>query len=285
MWYNMSRRHIKESFSMQDFKTLVQEKTYYKCFCRVGDGTDCPPHWHESYEICQVLSGKVSFIVDGTAYEIEKGDLVCVNAAVPHFTCGAEENTRLRVFRTLHSNLAGTSAQVKPLRAYIPHAELALREGLEKRINALLDMILEENNVAVDASVPFTQAASAALYFLLMEHFPLQEEYKSKNTERRIFFETLDYVNAHFTEPINASILSKKLFYHRARLSSVFTKYTGERLGDYINGLRVQRVNELLRRGEGITKAALSSGFQSIRSFNNIYKNVMGISPSEYLKN
>jgi two-component system response regulator YesN len=118
-----------------------------------------------------------------------------------------------------------------------------------------------------------------------MEHFADEvDDHKSKSKERKIFFKTLDYVNGHFTEPINVNFLASELFYSRGRLSAIFTKYSGTRLGDYISALRIQRVNELISSGVSITEAAFSSGFQNIRSFNNVYKDVMGISPSEYVK-
>ena len=45
-----------------------------------------------------------------------------------------------------------------------------------------------------------------------------------------------------------------------------------------------RKANELLKEGHNISEAAFGSGFQCIRSFNNIYKNLTGITPSEYLK-
>ena len=36
--------------------------------------------------------------------------------------------------------------------------------------------------------------------------------------------------------------------------------------------------------GMSITEAALESGFQSVRTFNNSYKEYMGMTPTEYIK-
>lgn len=276
---------VVEKAKSQDFKTLLQEKTTYKCFCRVGVGADCSLHWHESLEICQLLSGNLKFLIDGVVYDMEMGDIVCINAAIPHRTYKPEKGAELRVFRVLSSNLLQIAPTIKPLKTYIPHSEISEIAGLEEKLNFILGMLTEGRDVSVNETSPYMQSLSASVYFLMMEHFAAEgETYQAKNKERKRFFQTLDYVNTHFTEPINVSIVARELFYPRSKLSAIFAKYSGARLGDYINGLRVQRANELMSEGESITDAAFLCGFQNIRTFNHIYKLIMGISPTEFLK-
>ena len=55
-------------------------------------------------------------------------------------------------------------------------------------------------------------------------------------------------------------------------------------LNEYINSIRIKNANELLSNGVSVAEAALESGFQSIRTFNNTYKDFMGIKPTEFLK-
>jgi len=272
----------------QDFKTLLQERTTHKALCRVGRmvfGSAGVLHWHENYEICQIIKGGMRFLVDGVNYELAEGDLICIDAAVPHLSFATEEDTVFRLFKGLSSNFMQISPSLRPLKVHITRREQEEAEGFLPTLNTLFETLTNKKDVLADETRPLEQALSASVYFLIMEYFSIDgEKYESKNKERKIFFKTLDYVNAHFTEPINVSVLSKELFYPRGKLSAIFTKYSGARLGDYINGLRVQRANELLSAGESITNSAFLSGFQNIRSFNNIYKDIMGQSPSEFLK-
>lgn len=55
-------------------------------------------------------------------------------------------------------------------------------------------------------------------------------------------------------------------------------------LNEYIYSLRIKKANDLMNQGYSVTDAALQSGFQSIRTFNNIYKKVCGMTPSDYKK-
>ncbi len=277
---------VKQKMASSEFEALVQERTKSKCLCRVGKmGTVTGLlHWHESYEICKIIEGSARFLVDGVNYELEKGDLVCINAAVPHLSCAGKDGATICLYKSLPSNFMQISPSVKPLKVHISYAEQEKIDGFLPALDTLFDVLIKKRDVPADESDALAQSFSASLYFLLMEHFGTDGEYKSKSKERKIFFNILDYVNEHFTEPINVNVLSEKLFYPRGRLSAIFTKYSGIKLTDYISRLRTERVCELLRRGESITDAAFSSGFQNIRTFNNVYREVMGVSPSEYLK-
>lgn len=272
-------------FERHESETLVQEKTLSRSLCRVGRmGVGAGLlHWHESYEICQIIEGSVRFLVDGVNYELSKGDLVCISAAVPHSSCAGEDGATIRLFKALSSNFLQISPHARPLKTHITYEEQAAIEGFLPVLDTVFDVLTKTKDVSADESDPLMQSFSASLYFLLEKYFAADETGKSKNKERMTFFRTIDYVNEHFTEPINVNILSQKLFYPRGKLSAIFTKYSGEKLGDYINRLRIGRANELLTKGESVTNTAFLCGFQNIRTFNNIYKEAMGMTPTEFL--
>mgnify|MGYP006360708079 CR=1 FL=1 len=43
-------------------------------------------------------------------------------------------------------------------------------------------------------------------------------------------------------------------------------------LNDYINSLRLAKAGSLIEKGMKITEAALESGFQSLKTYNNVKK-------------
>lgn len=118
-----------------------------------------------------------------------------------------------------------------------------------------------------------------------MDNFPISETDNSNKKEKQDFYRTVNYINDHFTENITIQSLSKELFIDRGRLSKVFLKYAGTSLSTYISTLRINRATQLIENGYGITVAALESGFQSVRTFNDVYKKITNSSPSKILKN
>jgi two-component system response regulator YesN len=155
--------------------------------------------------------------------------------------------------------------------------------GLRERVNYLLDIIEEEKCTEHGENNYFQQSVVSALYCLLTRHFP-GENQTDLTKDQKEFLGILEYIGEHFDENINVSILAERLFMYRGTISSLFAKHAGMSLNDYIYSLRIKKANDLMRQGSSITEAALSSGFQSVRTFNNTYKKITGITPTEYRK-
>lgn len=98
------------------------------------------------------------------------------------------------------------------------------------------------------------------------------------------FNRILDYINQNFRNNINTSTVAKALFMSRSYATVVFKKYSQKSINDYIGELRVNYANILLAQGKNITTVATASGFVCIRTFNNVYKRIMDITPTEYIK-
>ncbi|MFH2130311.1 MAG: response regulator [bacterium] len=69
-------------------------------------------------------------------------------------------------------------------------------------------------------------------------------------------------------------------------LGRMFKQYTGVKISDYINRKRVDDAARQLRETDlNIVDIAFSVGFGSLRSFNQVFRSMMGESPSSYRKN
>ena len=103
-------------------------------------------------------------------------------------------------------------------------------------------------------------------------------------TEQRILEDKL-FLNADLSRNELAKILNTNTVY----LCDEIKRYTGLTFGEYINGLRLEHARELLREVSEVETSimiiAVSSGFKSMRTFNRIFKERFGITPSEIRKN
>lgn len=67
-------------------------------------------------------------------------------------------------------------------------------------------------------------------------------------------------------------------------LTKVFQEYIGVSLHKYVMNLKVEKARQLLLSGNvNVTEAAGMTGFSSVHVFSKTFKNIMGISPSEFI--
>lgn len=240
-------------------------------------------HWHGNCEICVPQNKPAKFLVDGELIFAEPGDIIVFDEYITHQFIIDEPQTDIYI---MHINLDCFSDQripFKPIRPHIHRTELEIIPGLSDRISYLFDVIQNEQAISADPKEnPFLHSIAASLYYLLMRHFQDYGKASGSKPGRGEFYEIAEYINANYKDNITVNLLSEKLFMSRKKITAVFRRFSGIGIGEYVNTLRIKNVNLLLTRGLDISEAALESGFQSLRTFNDVYKKYMGITPTEY---
>lgn len=96
---------------------------------------------------------------------------------------------------------------------------------------------------------------------------------------------TITRIQEDFRNEISRESLALHLGWNSDNLGRFFKMYTGERVGDFINRLRVETAAELLRDTEDrITEIAFAVGFDSLKTFNRNFARVLYTTPSEFRK-
>ncbi len=265
---------------------IFREKKYSEINCRtmtpqLGVGKF---HWHEKIEICQIKSERCSFFIDKKRIDAHRGDIVFMGEYIVHSFVSDKEDTLVRLCQFPISVIMNTKTPIKPIKPHITAEEIKNHDGLSGQIDFLFDLLEKEPPCKNLSENPFLSSLSASLYFLLLRHFPSTENETKGNKGRYEFYLITEYINNHFFEDINVNSIAKELCISRTKLSTLFSKYAETNLNSYINALRISYANQLIESGSEITDAAFESGFQSVRTFNEVYKRTMHMSPREYLK-
>lgn len=94
----------------------------------------------------------------------------------------------------------------------------------------------------------------------------------------------LNYINAHYSNPISISQLAKNLGLERSYFSTSFRRLTQKSPQRYILDFRLDVAADLLSaQGCSVTEAALSSGFLDMPYFSRQFKRRFGLTPAKYL--
>ena len=104
----------------------------------------------------------------------------------------------------------------------------------------------------------------------------------SRRKDASVTSDILRYLEEHFTEDLSLHTLSKALGYDYEYLSRVFNRTFGIHFRMLLNQYRCERAGNLIRStDQPLATVAMNSGFQSIRTFNRVFREIMGVSPSD----
>ena len=263
---------------------IIEERSGLElcCHTRIMAKGEHMFHWHENYEICRPLNKPCRFRIDGEIVSAQPKDIVIISEQTVHQFLIDSDETEVQIIQFHPRILFAASEKVSPLMKHIPYEVIKGKEALDERIEAIVQLMESEDTADKADKNSYFQSLSSALYFLLLKYFKAEDAQDNANAKND-FYKVVNYLNEHLCESISVSSVAERFYFSRARLSFVFRKFAGMSVIEYVNLGRIKRVNALLKGGASITEAALESGFESIRTFNGVYKKVMGMTPREYL--
>ena len=104
-----------------------------------------------------------------------------------------------------------------------------------------------------------------------------KQEYVNK------FLNIVEYIDLHYSEDLNLENIAASSGFSKFHFSRLFKQYTGFTFCDYLNYRRISQAEELLVSQDcPVTEVAIQSGFSSISTFNRLFKQLKGCSPTEY---
>ncbi len=93
----------------------------------------------------------------------------------------------------------------------------------------------------------------------------------------------IDFIDENFTSDISREGLAAAVGLNPNYMGSLFKTYTGKSINEYINNLRIDdAIRQLDSENSRIIDIAFSVGYESLVTFNRVFKKVTGKTPSEY---
>jgi AraC-like DNA-binding protein len=97
----------------------------------------------------------------------------------------------------------------------------------------------------------------------------------------------IGFLNENYTSNISREGLASAVDMHHDYMSRLFYKHTGKKINEYINQLRITNAIEQLKNsqnGKNIIDVAVAVGFDSLPTFDRIFKEITGLTPRAYKK-
>jgi AraC-like DNA-binding protein len=253
-----------------------------------------PLHWHERIEIVYILKGGINAHINGIQYEGNQGDIITVNMGLIHGFFDPCPNTAVRIFQFGLEIFDETliEFQNRDFQGPVFSRRSLITPSRDGRIHAKLEELLmgifeeyQEKKMGCRLVIKSKLYEIAALFLReIPVKLPVVKKIPAKknNTQylEHIFSLMLDnFDNPDFCleDAAQGIGLSK---YHFSRL---LKEQTGQGFHDHLARIRMRQAEKyLVESGYTVTDIAYRCGFQSLSTFNRIFKTYTGTSPSIY---
>ena len=233
------------------------------------------PHFHKSYEALYVAEGLFEIIVDGKRAVLQPGDFAL---------CLSNQVHSHRVIENARYWVGVFSSD------YVQEFEKALKGRIGTNFHfrcegSILAFLQEHLMLDKTEPAPDLHLRIAGLNLLCGEYLRNNELIERNNTEFALMNDICDYISNNYREKLTLKDVAEALGYDYYYFSRLFSRIFGIRFIDYLNACRLSTAMDALRNTDNsITSIALDSGFQSIRSFNDVFLKNTGMSPAQYRK-
>lgn len=238
------------------------------------------PHFHKSFELAHLMEGTAKFIVRGQVYSLTAGDFVMVLPFETHaFTVPEDARMSVTVFS---ADIAGGFSQaVAGMQGET--AVFRCSEAVERFFDQETKAMLPGPHIGIPDGISELLRRKAPLYAVCADYLSAIS-LRPCDRHSDILSRALDYMEKNFREDISIRNVAKALGYSERSLSATFSDTLRIPFRALLNQYRFEYANRLLANGKrSITDVALESGFQSIRTFNRVFRELSGASPRQVI--
>ena len=236
-------------------------------------------HTHPFYHLFYFVSGNGVFLLDHAPHDIAPGTCIIVPPGA-HHEVPANTHTLMDVCEvkfTLHDRGIGEilAKQGPVLRSAPAFMEKAIRYIAYNWANRdpLSLEYMDSFLCATLLSTHLDQSMSGGHTSTFIDTTPYSD------LTRRIIL----YVEKNLSEPFQLDKLSEELGYNKRYLCSTFKKNTGITIVEYLNHIRIRLATfRLYYHDIPISVVGQHVGYTTSVHFTRVFKNLVGISPSEY---
>lgn len=250
---------------------------------------DFEMHWHTALEIIMPIDNHYDVFSNQGAYHLLPGDILVIPSKEKHkLTAPASGRRFVYLFDPFIMKMKG----FLNLQSLLDHPLLITRNTHPRIYDELYNILIQMQYEY------FTERefAELSIYGLLLHFFAIlgydhigstnslpTVRPNKKNEYIKKFSELLEYIDTNYTDELKLEDLANRIGFSKYHFSRLFQQYTNSSFVNYVNQRRLKVAEELLLQPElTVTDVAIQSGFNSISTFNRLFRKEKNCTPSEY---
>lgn len=257
---------------------------------RIWQCTDFDRHWHSNTEVYICLQGQMDICIEGTMYHLRQNDTVFVASNEAHEIFCKCPDTRVVLIAFGYALLGDEYGSMQQIAIDVPFFNLH-DSGVSPRIVTPLAQIVEVlckpegDPVRRDWKLRSGLYAIAAYIAEHKQEKPASAERMLRAKQLEKMYGTLQYISEHFQETIPVEQAAAVAGYDKSYFCKQFRKTTGMTFHRYLNYYRISQACRLLGDAKlPLSTVAERSGFPSQKNLSRLFRELLGMTPSQYRK-
>lgn len=245
------------------------------------------PHYHREMEIIYLREGNTHIGMNNRTYSCHKGDLIICQSGDMHYNNVQNEENVLDFIIFDPSVLNKVYSNQKSIQTVATAKELR-DTGMDKICNEMFHTVHHELKYQEEDYDLLIQFCLAEFWVKYTRYFGRPKELSDNqpfHTSISKLEKLMDYIDANYANEITLTQAAQIMGYEPCHCSKVFKKLTGVNFTEYVNNVKIGKAIEKIRNsGTSMTEIAMESGFNNIRTFNRVFKNITHMTPTEFVK-
>ena len=272
--------YIKTGYLHDNFRIFHLSDTAQRTFSH---------HYHDFNKILILLSGDVSYTIEGRSYHLQPNDIVFVEAGEVHKPVIESDTPYERIviyvspdyldsLRRENADLNTCFHQAHREQSHV----LRMKSVANSRLNSCIQR-LEHSLQDTDFANELYHEVLFLEFMIELNRAILCDEitYLNNTSSNQTILSVIEYLNNHLTEDISIETLSEQFFLSRYYLMHAFKEETGYTIGNYLTTKRLLLAKEMIASGKAITDVCYACGYKNYSTFSRAYKKNFGRAPRD----
>ena len=280
MDYSMYENYGFDRVSAFNLSTGYEERSYQA-------------HWHSYGEIVLVGPGEKNiFAVNQHRYELAEGDFLLIWPTEMHEIIDADRKESLVI--QFSSAFMNTLFDLQRIMHFYRNLHVLCIKAHPQMVSRLLPIAEKMKDIFL-AAAPDRELKCCMLlmeFMLILDEHREEflpeirrgESYSYADTVMRRMIMVTDYIKNNLSaDDLSQGAMAEMAGISKDYFSRIFRSITGNNYSKWLNTIRLEKATELLADQQmTLTEIAMLSGFQSISSFNRVFRTEKGMAPGEY---
>lgn len=248
-------------------------------------------HWHEDLEFIVILSGRMSYNVNGTVLHLDTGNGIMVNSRQFHYGYSGDFTECEFICILIHPSLLCINdffenTYVTPITADTGHPYLLFDRNIPWH-HQILDVLRNiYGQLRDEHAILQIQQSIFSLWLPLYQNFPKQQKPAARDGRQLAAVKKMvAFVRENYREKLSLEQIADSGNVCKSSCSALFRKYLQKTPVSYLTEYRLSRsIGLLLSSDLSITEISYEVGFHNASYYSETFRKYFHCTPREYAR-